>query len=142
MPLSENNKNPTALIAVRARVTIGSTSYDCVSISPDTSDSHEAIKVAALGARWEISLPGVLGKTDPIEVKILKTATKPVSGTVADLRIEVDTSTNGAAAVTDTVTIPCAITAVKSDSIEADGNRLLAWAVTLQPTNIGRSSAE
>ena len=139
MPLSENNKQPVAFIAVRARVTIGSTSYDCQSIVPDTSDTHEAIKVASLGARWEIALPGVLGKTDPIEVKILKSAVKPQSGTLADLRIEVDESRNGAAAVTETVTIPCAITGVKSDSLESDGNRLQVWAVTLQPTNIDRA---
>ena len=138
MPLSENNKQPVAYVAVRARVTIGATSYDCQSITPDTSDSHEAIKVACVGARWEMSLPGVLGKTDAIEVKILKSATKPQSGTLADLRIEIDESRNGAAAVTESVTIPCAITAVKPDSIEADGNRLQAWTVTLQPTNIDR----
>lgn len=138
MALSDSNRQPVALIAVRARVTIGSNSYDCQSITPDTSDLHEAIKVACVGAAWEIALPGVLGKTEPIEVKILKSAAKPESGTLADLKVEIDESVNGGAATTETITIPCAITAVKSDTLEAEGNRIQAWSVTLQPTNIGR----
>ena len=138
MPLSEEHKEPTAIVACRARIAIGLTTYDCQSFVPDTADTAEPISVVTTAGEFEINLPGVVKKSETMELKVLKQATKPEVGTVADLKIDIDQATNGGIASTDTKTISVAIVSVKPDTIEADGNRLQAWAVTVKPTNIGR----
>lgn len=141
MALTNTAPNPT--IAARATVKIGSTTLQCVSTPANVSDTCEPIKVVTTSGAYEISVPGAITKTETMDVKVLKDANAlPVAGTITTLTITISECVNGSETAVDSVVeIPCVVTAVKPDSIEADGNRLEAVTLTLQPTNIGRDAS-
>lgn len=138
MALTNTTPNPT--IAARATVSLGNTVLQCVSMPGGRSETCEPIKVVTTAGAYEVSVPGAVTKSDTMDVKVLKdTATLPAAGDVVTLNITVTERVADSAETTDeTLAIECVVTAVKPDTIEADGNRLEAVTVTLQPTNLDK----
>ena len=121
MALTE--KQPSAKIAVRAKVVIGDNEHDVLYFDPSPTESVDTVEVKAVGAAKTIYLPGALVNTATLEVKILKDGAAPAVGSLVDLK-----------------SIPCFVQQVAEDRIEGDGaSRVEAYVITLQPTALAPS---
>ena len=139
MALTE--KQPSAKIAVRAKVVIGDNEHDVLYFDPSPTESVDTVEVKAVGAAQTIYLPGALVNTATLEVKILKDGAAPAVGSLVDLKLTIDESTNGATPTSsDEKSIPCFVQQVAEDRIEGDGaSRVEAYVITLQPTALAPS---
>ncbi len=141
MPLPSGSQ-PSARVYTRARVTIGSVAYDTVSVPPGITDKCDPVLVTTLDSVYQLALPGCVVKTDAFEMSFLRTSgvTPPAARDTGNLVFSADISVNGGTPATESLTVPVTVTSVGPDVIEADGNRIDTWKVTLQPTNVGRTA--
>lgn len=134
--------DPKACVNQRGRVTILGKIYSTVSTPAKQTDRCEPIEVNTLDSAYTLYLPGCRVTTEGIEINVIRTSSVelPEVGTMGDLKLEFDVSVNGGVAATSVTTIPVSVTGVAPGVVEANGNRIDTYVISLQPTNIGRNA--
>ena len=119
-------------VVTSAKITFAGTAYDCKSIPsgiPETCEPPNVTVLTDIEQRFESA-----AVTEDGEIQAVVAGSHPAINAVGSLTIALTVSVSGETATSSDVSVGnCIVTGVEPSTIEAGGDRVLTWTVTVKP---------